>query len=60
VYSGAMKLTDSVDNSPIDAGKLVLSQQELCRYEKFFKGLLRMFETGTVLAVRKKFYILLK
>ena len=25
VYSGAMKLTDKVENSPIDAGKLVLS-----------------------------------
>lgn len=25
VYSGAMKLTDEVENSPIDAGKLVLS-----------------------------------
>jgi hypothetical protein len=59
VYSGAMKLTDSVDNSPIDAGKLVLSQQELCSMKNSLKAFFRCLRL-TVLAVRKKFYILLK
>ena len=33
VYSGAVKLTDSVENSPLDAGKVsVVSNTDLCTY----------------------------
>ena len=30
VYSGKIKLTDSIKNTPIDAGKLVLSPTRTC------------------------------
>ena len=36
VYSGGVKLTDKVENSPIDAGKLVLSPTRT--YAPNYKG----------------------
>ena len=46
VYSGAMKLTDSVSESPIDAGKLVLSPTRT--YAPIIKEILDTFTSETI------------
>ncbi|MEZ4797587.1 MAG: AIR synthase-related protein [Flavobacteriaceae bacterium] len=46
VYSGQMKLTDEVKNSPIDAGKLVLSPTRT--YAPIIKNMLSKFDSKTV------------
>ncbi|MFC5196176.1 AIR synthase related protein [Bizionia hallyeonensis] len=46
VYSGAMKLTDSVPDSPIDAGKLVLSPTRT--YAPIIKEILDEFSSDTI------------
>ncbi|WP_223033088.1 AIR synthase related protein [Hanstruepera marina] len=46
VYSGGMKLTDSVENSPIDAGKLVLSPTRT--YAPIIKAVLNKYDKKTV------------
>ena len=46
VYSGQMKLTDKVENSPIDAGKLVLSPTRT--YAPIIKSILSKFDSKTV------------
>jgi phosphoribosylformylglycinamidine cyclo-ligase len=46
VYSGKMKLTDKVENSPIDAGKLVLSPTRT--YAPIIKKILSKFDNKTV------------
>ena len=46
VYSGNTKLTDSVENSPIDAGKLVLSPTRT--YAPIIKEILSKFNSDTV------------
>ncbi|WP_417195533.1 AIR synthase related protein [Bizionia sp.] len=46
VYSGAMKLTDSVPDSPIDAGKLVLSPTRT--YAPIIKEILDKFSSDTI------------
>ena len=46
VYSGQMKLTDKVKNSPIDAGKLVLSPTRT--YAPIIKSILSKFDSKSV------------
>ena len=46
VYSGQVKLTDSVENSPIDAGKLVLSPTRT--YAPIIKGILSKYNSDTI------------
>jgi len=46
VYSGQVKLTDSVDNSPIDAGKLVLSPTRT--YAPIIKKILSKYKSDTI------------
>jgi len=46
VYSGQMKLTDKVENSPIDAGKLVLSPTRT--YAPIIKSILSKFDSKDV------------
>ncbi|MDB0040023.1 AIR synthase-related protein [Polaribacter sp.] len=46
VYSGNVKLTDSVENSPINAGKLVLSPTRT--YAPIIKEILSKFDSKTV------------
>lgn len=46
VYSGGMKLTDKVPNSPIDAGKLVLSPTRT--YAPIIKKILEGFNSDTI------------
>ena len=46
VYSGNTKLTDKVDNSPIDAGKLVLSPTRT--YAPIIKKILSKFNADKV------------
>lgn len=46
VYSGKVKLTDSVENSPINAGKLVLSPTRT--YAPIIKEILRKFSSENV------------
>jgi len=46
VYSGQMKLTDKVDNSPIDAGKLVLSPTRT--YAPIIKKILSKYTSSSV------------
>ena len=46
IYSGKVKLTDSVENSPIDAGKLVLSPTRT--YAPIIKEILSRFDSKTV------------
>ncbi len=46
VYSGKAKLTDAVENSPIDAGKLVLSPTRT--YAPIIKEILSKFNSDTV------------
>jgi len=46
VYSGAMKLTDVVDNSPLDAGKLVLSPTRT--YAPVIKKILSVFSKDKI------------
>jgi len=46
VYSGKVKLTDSVDNSPIDAGKLVLSPTRT--YAPIIKEILSKFDSKSL------------
>lgn len=46
VYSGNTKLTDSVENSPIDAGKLVLSPTRT--YAPIIKKILTQFSSDTI------------
>ncbi len=46
VYSGAMKLTDKVTNSPIDAGKLVLSPTRT--YAPIIKEILEKFTSKEI------------
>jgi phosphoribosylformylglycinamidine cyclo-ligase len=46
VYSGNIKLTDSIENSPIDAGKLVLSPTRT--YAPIIKEILSKFNSETV------------
>ncbi len=46
VYSGNMKLTDSVENSPIDAGKLVLSPTRT--YAPIIKSILSKYNNETI------------
>ena len=46
VYSGNTKLTDSVENSPMDAGKLVLSPTRT--YAPIIKEILSKFNSDTV------------
>lgn len=46
VYSGNIKLTDSVENSPIDAGKLVLSPTRT--YAPIIKEILSKFTSETI------------
>ena len=46
VYSGQVKLTDSVENSPVDAGKLVLSPTRT--YAPIIKEILSKFKTDTL------------
>ncbi|TYB79524.1 AIR synthase related protein [Bizionia myxarmorum] len=46
VYSGAMKLTDSVPNSPLDAGKLVLSPTRT--YAPIIKKILENYSSDTI------------
>jgi phosphoribosylformylglycinamidine cyclo-ligase len=46
VYSGGVKLTDDVDNSPIDAGKLVLSPTRT--YAPIIKKILSKYNNETI------------
>ena len=46
VYSGQVKLTDAVENSPIDAGKLVLSPTRT--YAPIIKEILSKFKSDTI------------
>jgi len=46
VYSGQMKLTDKVDRSPIDAGKLVLSPTRT--YAPIIKEILSKYNSDTI------------
>ena len=46
VYSGQTKLTDKVENSPIDAGKLVLSPTRT--YAPIIKAILSKYKSDTV------------
>ncbi len=46
VYSGNMKLTDEVENSPIDAGKLVLSPTRT--YAPIIKAILEKYDSDAV------------
>jgi phosphoribosylformylglycinamidine cyclo-ligase len=46
VYSGQMKLTDVVENSPIDAGKLVLSPTRT--YAPIIKSILSKYKSDTI------------
>lgn len=46
VYSGQIKLTDAVENSPIDAGKLVLSPTRT--YAPIIKAILSRFSSETL------------
>ena len=46
VYSGNVKLTDSVENSPIDAGKLVLSPTRT--YAPIIKNILGKYNAKTI------------
>ncbi|MUU78059.1 AIR synthase related protein [Winogradskyella endarachnes] len=46
VYSGQTKLTDTVENSPIDAGKLVLSPTRT--YAPIIKAILNKFNSDSV------------
>jgi phosphoribosylformylglycinamidine cyclo-ligase len=46
VYSGQMKLTDKVENSPIDAGKLVLSPTRT--YAPIIKSILSKYKSDTL------------
>ncbi|GAA3782171.1 AIR synthase-related protein [Corallibacter vietnamensis] len=46
VYSGQVKLTDSVENSPIDAGKLVLSPTRT--YAPIIKNILSKYKSDTI------------
>ncbi len=46
VYSGKMKLTDQVENSPIDAGKLVLSPTRT--YAPIIKKILEKFTSNEI------------
>ncbi len=46
VYSGNVKLTDSIDNSPIDAGKLVLSPTRT--YAPIIKEILSKYTPETI------------
>ena len=46
VYSGNIKLTDTVDNSPIDAGKLVLSPTRT--YAPIIKAILKEYNSESI------------
>lgn len=46
VYSGNMKLTDTVENSPIDVGKLVLSPTRT--YAPIIKEILSKFDSNSI------------
>jgi phosphoribosylformylglycinamidine cyclo-ligase len=46
VYSGKVKLTDSVENSPIDAGKLVLSPTRT--YAPIIKKILEKYNSSSI------------
>lgn len=46
VYSGQVKLTDSVENSPIDAGKLVLSPTRT--YAPIIKKILEKYDSSSI------------
>ena len=46
VYSGQVKLTDAVENSPIDAGKLVLSPTRT--YAPIIKSILSKYNTQSI------------
>jgi phosphoribosylformylglycinamidine cyclo-ligase len=46
VYSGKVKLTDAVENSPVDAGKLVLSPTRT--YAPIIKKLLEKYNSDTI------------
>jgi phosphoribosylformylglycinamidine cyclo-ligase len=46
VYSGKVKLTDTVDNSPIDAGKLVLSPTRT--YAPIIKKILEKYNSDSI------------
>jgi phosphoribosylformylglycinamidine cyclo-ligase len=46
VYSGKVKLTDAVDNSPIDAGKLVLSPTRT--YAPIIKKILEKYHSDSI------------
>ncbi|PWK18300.1 AIR synthase related protein [Xanthomarina spongicola] len=46
VYSGQMKLTDSVENAPLDAGKLVLSPTRT--YAPIIKKILSKYNSNTI------------
>ena len=46
VYSGSMKLTDEVENSPIDAGRLVLSSTRT--YAPIIKTILQKYQSDQV------------
>ena len=46
VYSGSMKLTDDVENSPIDAGRLVLSPTRT--YAPIIKSILQKYKSDQV------------
>jgi phosphoribosylformylglycinamidine cyclo-ligase len=46
VYSGKVKLTDTVENSPIDAGKLVLSPTRT--YAPIIKKILEKYNSDTI------------
>jgi phosphoribosylformylglycinamidine cyclo-ligase len=46
VYSGKVKLTDTVENSPIDAGKLVLSPTRT--YAPIIKKILEKYNSNTI------------
>ncbi|MFD0861456.1 AIR synthase related protein [Sungkyunkwania multivorans] len=46
VYSGGTRLTDSVDGSPIDAGRLVLSPTRT--YAPIIKKVLSKYDSGTI------------
>ncbi|WP_299608147.1 AIR synthase related protein [uncultured Aquimarina sp.] len=46
VYSGKTKLTDAVENAPIDAGKLVLSPTRT--YSPIIKKILSKFDSDTI------------
>ena len=46
VYSGKVKLTDAIENSPIDAGKLVLSPTRT--YAPIIKKILEKYNSGTI------------